>query len=629
MSIVDESTRIDALPQWFPGVSLNYAENVLYTASSTSPSVQTKLHKEDDRVAIVEVREGLSLQREITWGQLRSRTSLFASAMRKHGVRKGDRVAVVAGNSLDTLIVFLGVTSIGGLFSSSSCDMGTQGILERLRQIKPKWLFVDDATVYNGKTTDLKTKMIEIIAGMKDIPEFKGIISVPRFLDAPRDVDEIDGVMSLKSFLKVGEKGKVQFERVGFMEGCLIVYSSGTTGPPKCIVHGVGGAILNAWKEGGLHRNVRPGNIMMQFTTTGWIMYLISIQTLLYGAKVVMYDGSPFIPRVDTFIQLAGQQKVTHLGVSPRYLQTLQTNNIVPKNIPGISSLEVVTSTGMVLPTSLFAYFYSAHGFPSSTQLANVSGGTDIAGAFADCNPLDPVYESGGCQCRSLATDVRVFDPTIPESAPGKEVPPGGEGELVAVSAFPNMPIKFWGDIDGKKYHSAYFARFDNVWTHGDFISIHPPTDSVLMHGRADGVLNPSGIRFGSAEIYAVVDLYFAAEVEDSVCVGQRRSQDSDERVLLFVKMRPGRRFTADLAARLRSHIATDLSKRHVPAYVFETPEIPVTINAKKVETPLKAILCGRKVVPSGTLANPGCLEWYYRFYEIEKCEEVGVRSRL
>ena len=548
--------------------------------------------------------------------------------MRNHGVKKGDRVAVVAGNSLDTLCVFLGVTSLGGLFSSSSCDMGTQGILERLRQIRPKWLFVDDATVYNGKTTELTTKMIEIVRGMKDISEFMGIISVPRFLEDPRNVERIQKAISLDSFLRAGEEGEIQFERVGFMEGFLIVYSSGTTGNPKCIVHGVGGAVLSAWKEGGLHRNVRPESTMMQFTTTGWIMYLISIQTLLYGTRLVMYDGSPFIPCVDTFIQLAGQQRVTHLGVSPRYLQTLQTNNIVPKSILGISSLEVVTSTGMVLPLSLFTYFYSPQGFPSKTQLANVSGGTDIAGAFADCNPLDPVYESGGCQCRGLAIDVRVYDPSTPEGAPGKEVPLGGEGELVALSAFPNMPIKFWGD-DGKKYHAAYFARFDNVWTHGDFISIHPATDSVLLHGRADGVLNPSGVRFGSAEVYAIVDLYFATEIEDSVCVGQRRPQDSDERVLLFVKMRPGHHFTADLVARVRLHIAKDLSKRHVPAYVFETPEIPMTINAKKVETPLKAIVCGRKVQPSGTLANPNCLKWYYQFYEIEKCKEVGLRSRL
>ena len=396
------------------------------------------------------------------------------------------------------------------------------------------------------------------------------------------------------------------------------------------IVHGVGGAVLSGWKEGKFHRNVHPGSVMMQFTTTGWIMYLISIQVLLYGARVVMYDGSPFVPRVDTFIQLAGQQNVTHLGISPRYLQTLQTSNIVPKRIPGISSsLEVVTSTGMVLPTSLFNYFYSPQGFPSRTHLANISGGTDIAGAFADCNPLDPVYESGGCQCRGLAIDVRVFDPDISEGAPGKEVPLGGEGELVAVSAFPNQPVKFWGDAGGKKYQAAYFARFDNVWTHGDFISIDPITDSVIMHGRSDGVLNPKGVRFGSAEIYAVIELYFADEIEDSICVGQRRPQDPDERVLLFVKMRQGHRFTADLIARIRSYVAKDLSKRHVPAYVFETPEIPTTINAKKVETPLKAIVCGKKVQPSGTLANPDCLKWYYQFIDIEKCEEVGVRSRL
>ena len=528
---VDESIPIDALPKWFPGLSLNFAENILYTADPNDRSKRTKLNKEDSRIAVVEVREGITSRREITWRQLRTRTFRFAAAMKSRGVMKGDRVALVAGNGLDTLCVFLGATKLGALFSSSSCDMGSQGILERLQQIKPKWVFVDDAAVYNGRTFEMREKMMEIVQGMDGVKNFKGIVSMPRFLGKPRDLTGLRSVVALDEFLNKGRgilPEDVNFERVGFQDGFLIVYSSGTTGPPKCIVHGVGGIVISAFKEFGLHRGLSHKSTVMQYTTTGWIMYLGSVLTLLSGAKLIMYDGSPFIPRVDTFIQLIAQERVTYFGTSPRYFQTLQSNNISPKKAADISSLEMVTSTGMVLPPALFAYFYSDDGFPSHTHLTNISGGTDIAGAFADGNSLDPVYATGGCQGPSLGIDLQVYDPSILEGLEGKALPDGGEGELVAVQAFPNTPIKFWGDPGDKKYHAAYYARFKHVWTHGDLVSYQPHTNAFMLHGRADGVLNPSGVRFGSAEIYGIVDTHFAKEVEDSVCIGQRRKEDKD-----------------------------------------------------------------------------------------------------
>ena len=444
---------------------------------------------------------------------------------------KGDRVALVAGNGLDTLCVFLGATKLGALFSSSSCDMGSRGILERLRQIQPKWVFVDDAAVYNGKTFEMRDKMAEIVRGMEGVENFKGIVSMPRFLDRPRDVKGMRNVVALDEFLNKGRgilPEDVDFERVEFQDGFLIVYSSGTTGQPKCIVHGVGGIVVSAWKEGALHRELSHRSTAMQYTTPGWIMYLASVQTLLFGAKLIMYDGSPFIPRVDTFIQLIAQEKVTHFGTSPRYLQTLQSNGISPRKAADVSSLEVVTSTGMVLHPALFAYFYSDKGFPSHAHLGNVTGGTDIAGAFADCNALDPVYATGGCQGPSLGVDLQVFDPSVVEGLEGKALPDGSEGELVGAQAFPNTPIKLWGDPGNKKYHTAYYARFKHVWTHGDWVSYQPHTNAVMLHGRADGVLNPSGVRFGSAEVYGVLDTHFAKEVEDSVCIGQRRPEDKD-----------------------------------------------------------------------------------------------------
>lgn len=300
-----------------------------------------------------------------------------------------------------------------------------------------------------------------------------------------------------------------------------------------------------------------------------------------------MYDGSPFYPQVDSFIKLTGEYQVTHLGVSPRYFSTLQSNGIVPRNIAGLDALQVCTSTGMVLPTSLLKWFYSAKGFPSHTQLVNISGGTDIAGTFLDGNPLDAIYDVGGLQCIVLGCDVHVFDSAITaedsnETPIGREVSHGSPGDLVCIKSFPNMPPYLYADPDGSKYKKAYFSRFDNVWTQGDFLYLEPHTKAMIMLGRADGVLNPSGIRFGSAEIYTVLESYFKSEIEDSICVGQRRKGDQDENVLLFVKMHPGKHFDKNLINQIRAAIVADLSKRHVPKFIFETKEIPVSLAMHK-----------------------------------------------
>lgn len=340
---------------------------------------------------------------------------------------------------------------------------------------------------------------------------------------------------------------------------------------------------------------------------------------MLPGARIITYDGSPFLPSLPTFLTLLGQQRVTHLGTSPKYLQTLQSNSIVPKNVTDLGALKVVTTTGMVLSTALFTWFYET-GFPPSVQLDNISGGTDLAGAFGTGNPILPVY-AGGCQSVSLGIPTKVYDSTIEagvdgKPVKGKEVPPGEPGDLVGTQAFPTMPLYFYGDPDGSKYFNSYFARFEGVWTHGDFIQIHPITGQVVFLGRADGVLNPSGVRFGSSEIYSVIEKHFAAEVADSICVGQRRPQDTDERVVLFLLMKQGQKFNAALIRRVKEAIGKELSRRHVPKFVFETPEIPTTVNLKKVELPVKQIVSGKRVKPSGTLGNPGSLDFYYQYAE-------------
>ena len=342
------------------------------------------------------------------------------------------------------------------------------------------------------------------------------------------------------------------------------------------LVHGIGGVVLNGHKEARLHRCVDQTSIQLQYTTTGWIMYLAAVQVLLTGARMVQYDGSPFLPKLDAFVRLVGDLRVTHLGTSPRYLQTLEAAKVIPKKVTDLSALRVVTSTGMVLPESQFHWFYKV-GFPPIVQLDNISGGTDLAGAFGTGNPLLPLY-AGGCQSKSLGTPTKVYDQTMDggKGVKGREIPDGEPGELVADTAFPNMPVMFWGADGAKRYHDSYFARFDDCWVHGDFIMIHPVTKNVIFLGRADGVLNPGGVRFGSAEIYNIIDKNFGDTIQDSICVGQRRPADKDERVMLFLLMKPGKKFEQSLVDEVKKAIKSEAGPRHVPSFVFETPEIPV-----------------------------------------------------
>ncbi|KAB8264801.1 hypothetical protein BDV32DRAFT_160208 [Aspergillus pseudonomiae] len=613
-SVVNESARMDSIPHWFLGIRLNFAENLLFSASRHGRST---IGKEDEKIAIVEVREGAAGV-PLTWKELRSRTGRLIHAMKAHGVKKGDRIAICASNSIDTLLVFLATTALGAIFSSSSTDMGVKGILDRLLQIRPRLLFMDDQAVYNGKTIDLRSKMAAVVKGMQSVGEFQGIVAQSRFASRPLNVNHVPKAQPIAAFLAKSTSDSLEFERTAFCDPFLIVYSSGTTGQPKCIAHSVGGVLINAYKEGQLHMELDETSVVLQYTTTGWIMYLSAIQTLLFGSRVILYDGSPFLPHLSSLITLAEQQRVTHFGTSPRYMYELQKANIQPREIADLSSLKMVTSTGMVLPESLFEWFYD-QGFPPHVRLNNISGGTDLAGCFGIGNSLLPLYV-GGCAGMSLGIPVDVYDPSVEGSGvKGVPVEEGAAGELVATAAFPNMPACFWGADGHKRYHGAYFARFDNVWTHGDFVSIHPVTKQLFFHGRADGVLNPSGVRFGSSEIYQVIEGEFPTEVVDSICVGQRRPSDTDERVVLFLLLKPGVVFTQELVGRVKAAIRQKLSSRHVPTFIFETPEIPTTVNGKKVELPVKQIISGKRIKPSGTLLNPQCLDYYYQFAEVEK----------
>ncbi|KAF2483322.1 hypothetical protein BDY17DRAFT_251143 [Neohortaea acidophila] len=632
--VVDESARMDSIPVWFDGVKANWAENMLYWPDKKDPSKVTTHRKEDHRTACIEVREGCTEIRHVTYKQLRQQVGELSNAMRARGVKKGDRIGLVASNSFDTFTVFLATTALGAIFSSSSTDMGTAGVLDRLRQITPKYIFVDDWAVYNGKTVDLRPKMKELEAGMKGISEFKGLISLPRWQGKAADVSGVPRCETFANLLREAKGDKtLTFERIGFMDPFLIVYSSGTTGMPKCITHAGGAVALNAQKEGNLMRNYgsfEPEDLLtLQYTTTGWIMYLASCIAMIAGCRLVFYDGSPFQPDIKTFVKLWGDLRVSNLGLSPRYFQTLATAKppVNPRDVTDLSNLRGVTSTGMVLSDVQFEWFYD-EAFPPHTLLENIAGGTDLGACFTMGTMMKPLY-MGGTMTPALGMKIEVYDQTSEggRGVKGKPLPLGEQGELVCTRGFPTQPVQFWGDPSGERYFKAYFERFDNVWTHGDFISIHPKTGQVFFHGRADGVLNPSGVRFGSAEIYNAIDNALADEIQDSLCVGQRRPQDMDESVMLFLLMKPGKKFTQDLVKRVKDVIARDCGKRCVPKYVFETPEIPTTINLKKVELPVKQIVSGKVIKPSDTLANKNCLDYYYQFAKVE--ELVPPRGKL
>ncbi|KAF7166313.1 hypothetical protein CNMCM6106_002171 [Aspergillus hiratsukae] len=607
-SVVDEAAPIDSVPRWFSGVRLNWAENILYSRGASDAQDHDGVSsKENDKIAITAIREGNTEKRNVSWSELCRDASRLATALAARGVHEGDRIVAIGANSYSTLLVFLATTWLGAVFTSSSTDMGLGGILQRAVQINPK------ASSLNPKAS----------------PPL--LIAIPRF-DQPLDVSGIAGVETWSSIVGSsagahGPKAPPPFARIPFHAPFLICYSSGTTGIPKAIVHTVGGVILNVIKEERLHHRTSADTVALQFTTTSWIMYVLQVAGLLMGARLVLYDGSPMWPDLKVLVEILGEQRVTKFGTSPRWLSELATNLVAPRDIVNLDSLQVVTSTGMPLADHLFEWVYDV-GFPPRVQLTNMSGGRMLR----DRQPAQPVFVRG-TQGPSLGVPIAIYDASS-SSGVGTPVPLGTAGELVAAAAFVNMPCFFWGDSadfspaiaapPGSRYHSSYFARFDHVWTHGDFFIVHPKTRNIHFMGRADGVLNPSGVRFGSSEIYAVIDAHFSDRVADSLCVGQRRPTDLDESVMLFVLMRNGQTLDRNLVNDIKAAIAKELSKRHVPKYIFEMPELPITVNQKKVELPVKQIVSGQPVRSSGTLLNPRSLDYFHQFAQVEK---LGSRS--
>ena len=536
--------------------------------------------------------------------------------MQFHGIGENDRVAGYLANHTNTLVAMLAATSLGAIWTGVSPDTGVHAVLDRLQQIQPKLLFADNAVMYNGKIHETKDKVVEIVASLPELQTVAIFETIPNHPFPISSAKVPSGkACTYSDFLSSAAPDSPQhFAQLRPDHPVYILYSSGTTGKPKCIIHGAIGTLIQHKKEHLLHCSITPGSRLFYFTTCTWMMWHWLVSGLASGATLILYDGSPFRPLSSSgsgdlaMPALIDSLQITHFGTSAKYLSILEQKNLLPKERYPMHSLQAIYSTGSPLAPSTFEYVYRAFG--PDINLGSITGGTDIVSLFGAPNPLVPVY-AGEIQARGLGMAVESWDYT------GKDISSTGEaGDLVCTKPFPCQPVGFWGDEDGKRYWGSYFETFEGVWHHGDFIRINPPTGGMVMLGRSDGVLKPAGVRFGSAEIYNLLLKHFSAEVEDALCIGRRREGDTDESVVLFLKMAEGSVFGEELGRAIQDVVRRELSARHVPAVVDECPEIPVTTNGKKVEIAVKQILSGINVKTSASVANAECLEWYREWSE-------------
>lgn len=587
--VLDESKPMEEVPEWFHGAHLNFAENLL--------------RFDDEKVALYTAGEGQEVK-TITFHQLRKSVALLASALKNLGIKKGDRVVGYIPNCALAVEAMLATASIGAIWSSTSPDFGVTGVLDRFSQIKPKVIFSVDAVRYNNKSHNHLVKLTQVV---KSLPELEKVVVMP-FVGKADDIDlsGIPNSVLLDDLKKFADEWPVlEFAQVPFNHPLFIMYSSGTTGPPKCMVHSVGGTLIQHLKEHILHGNMNRQDVIFYYSTTGWMMWNWLVSALAVGASVVLYDGSPFIPSPNVIWDLVDKIGITILGTGAKWLSALEDREVQPIRTHNLARLHTILSTGSPLKPASYDYVYNS--IKHDVLLGSISGGTDIISCFAGQNPTVPVYR-GEIQTRNLGMAVESWNDD-------GEAVYDQSGELVCTKPFPCMPIYFWNDPQGLKYKKAYFNKFVGVWTHGDFCSINSSTGGILMLGRSDGTLNPAGVRFGSAEIYNIVERF--EEVEDSLCVGQQTKDG--ERVVLFLKMSNGFRFNEELVARVKSTIRQRLSARHVPEIILETKEIPYTASGKKVEVAVKRILAGEHIKNRGALANPNSLDLYCGIAELNQ----------
>jgi acetoacetyl-CoA synthetase len=565
--------------QWFPDARLNYAQNLL--------------RRRDDGTALVFWGED-KLKRRIGRGDLYHRVARLAVAMRHEGIVAGDVVAAYMPNLPETLITLLAAASIGAVFTSASPDFGVQGVLDRFGQVAPKLLFVADGYYYNGKALDSLGKVAEIVAGL---PTLRKIIVVPYTRQDGQEIEAIRNGVMLHDFVDPwpAQTG-IEFAQLPFNHPLYILYSSGTTGVPKCIVHGAGGTLLQHLKEHRLHADIKPGDKLCYFTTCGWMMWNWLVSALASDATLLLYDGSPFVGRGNILFDYAVAEGMTHFGTSAKFLDACAKINLAPAKTHDLSALRAIFSTGSPLAPDSFDYVY--RDIKADVQLSSISGGTDIVSCFVLGNPVGPVWR-GEIQCAGLGMAVDVFDDA------GKPVL-GEKGELVCTRPFPSMPVSFWSDPDGAEYRAAYFERFPGIWCHGDFAekTVH---GGFVIHGRSDALLKPGGVRIGTAEIYRQVEKL--PEVMESIVIGQ--DWDGDVRVVLFVKLKEGLLLDDALVKRIKETIRINTTPRHVPARVLQVADIPRTKSGKIVEIAVREVVHGRPVKNLEALANPEALELF------------------
>ncbi len=581
--IVDDPRKMPHA-EWFQDARLNFAENLL--------------RFRDENTALIfygEDRVRLSISYEKLYDEVKKCTS----ALKRLGVKKGDRVAGFMPNRPESIIAMLATASIGAIWSSSSPDFGIKGVLDRFSQIEPKVLFAANGYFYNGKAFD----SLEKLQGILDkLPSVEQVVVVPYTSENP-DISLMNNSILYTDFVSEENPPELIFEQLPFDHPLYIMYSSGTTGLPKSIVHGAGGTLLQHVKELRLHTDLRRDDTIFYFTTCGWMMWNWLVTSLAVGATLVLYDGSPFYPDGNALWKMAEETGMTVFGTSAKYISACEQNGILPRKDHDLSKLRAILSTGSPLMEENFDYVY--RDIKQDVQLSSISGGTDIISCFALGNPILPVYR-GELQCRGLGMDVKSFDGNGADMLNEK-------GELVCTTAFPSMPIYFWNDPDGSKYNKAYFDVFPNVWHHGDFITINDH-GGVRIFGRSDATLNPGGVRIGTAEIYRVVEAFPA--IADSLVVGQK--WQDDERVILFLKMEATSELNAELVSKIKSTIRSQCSPRHVPSKILPIDDIPYTINGKKVEVAVKKIIHGDTVLNQDALANPDSLKLYENLNELK-----------